>query len=89
MGYCHTICQKYSIISGSSAYSLYCYLAGILATSFIGCDSKTESKGTAGGKVNVEIIGVQGEGFTPFENCESLKEIETKSNLSIKWIDWS
>ncbi len=61
----------------------------MLATSFVGCGSKTEPTETADGKAKVKIIGVRGEGFTPFKDVESLKEIEAKSNLEIDWTDWS
>ena len=65
----------------------------MLATSLTGCGAKNNT--TSGsvdpttGRAKVEIIGVRGEGFVPFSECESLKAIEEKSNLDIKWTDWS
>lgn len=75
-------------------------LAGLLATTMLGAslagcgsDGKEDSKETAskenGGKVDVEITGVRGEGFTPFADCELLQELTAKTNLNISWNDWS
>jgi len=39
-------------------------------------------------EINVTIAGVREDGFVPFDQCNMFKELEEKTNIKVKWLDW-